>query len=94
MNYKKLIINRVYNKNDDKKRPLVYLWFNLDDEKELFYIAENGDFTQMSREDFVNNYECYKNDLLKTNGIRPWENKNKTIQTDKETPEEKGGDYR
>ena len=35
MNFKRIVINRVYNKNDKKKTPAIYIYCDLDDEKKL-----------------------------------------------------------
>ena len=40
-----------------------------------FYFAsqEEGQFVGLSQEEFTEQFECYEEDLKRTNGLRPWE---------------------
>ena len=75
MNFEKLVVNRVYNKNDERKTPSVYVYCDIGNEQNVFYVAEpgTGEFIKLSKQNFIENYECYEKDLEKTEGIRPWE---------------------
>jgi len=75
MNFKRIVINRVYNKNDKKKTPAIYIYCDLDDEKNIFFVSEpgSGTFSKMNKEDFIKCYDCYEYDLKEAKGIRPWE---------------------
>ena len=50
----------------------------------MFFVAEpgSGTFIRMSKEEFVQNYDCYEMDIEKNNGIRPWEKNSKEIEID------------
>ncbi len=72
--HNKCIVNRVYRKNDISKKPIIYSYFNLNENGEVFYyIDENtSEFVKMSKEDFEKNFICYEEDLIKTVGQNPW----------------------
>lgn len=74
MNYKRLVVKRVYNRYDIEKRPVVYVYYEFEDE-ECFFVAEPSDgfFSKMDKKSFTDKYECYKQDLDKMKGQRPWE---------------------
>lgn len=74
--YKKLIIKKVYDKSDPEKRTILYTYFKLNDDKELFYYldrAEEGGFKYITKEDFESRFECYEKDLKRNNNVRPWQ---------------------
>lgn len=75
LKYDKCEINRVYNKSDKDKRPITFVYINFEELGEKFYYAdkEKGEFIYISKEEFLEQFECYKADLEKNNGIRPWE---------------------
>lgn len=74
----------MYNKSDERKTPSVYVYCNLEDSDEVFFVAEpgNGAFVRMSKEEFVQNYDCYDMDIEKSDGVRPWEKNAKEIEED------------
>ena len=75
LKYDKCEVNRVYNKSDKDKRPITFVYINFEELGEKFYYAdkEKGEFIYISKEEFLEQFECYKADLEKNNGIRPWE---------------------
>lgn len=75
LKYDKCEVNRVYNKSDKDKRPITFVYINFEELGEKFYHAdkEKGEFIYISKEEFLEQFECYKADLEKSNGIRPWE---------------------
>lgn len=75
LKYDKCEVNRVYNKSDKNKRPITFVYINFEELGEKFYYAdkEKGEFIYISKEEFLKQFECYKADLEKSNGIRPWE---------------------
>lgn len=77
MNYRRLVVNRVYNREDLEKRPVVYVYYEFEDE-ECFFVADpsEGAFSKMDKKSFVDKYECYMQDLNKMKGHRPWEKEN------------------
>lgn len=75
LQYDRCVINRVYNKSDDKKQPVAYVYFKSADFGEKFYYADKneGAFIHLPKKDFINQFECYEADLIKNKGIKPWE---------------------
>lgn len=75
LKYEKCVVNRVYNKSDNDKRPITYVYINFEGLGEKFYYAdkEKGAFLYISKKEFIEQFECYENDLVKSNGTRPWE---------------------
>ncbi len=77
LKFKKCIINRVYNKKDKNKTPVLYVYIDFDDFGKRFfyadYASEKSQFIQLGQDDFTSRFECYEEDLKKTNGLRPWE---------------------
>ena len=41
---------------------------------------ETGEFVELEQRDFEEQYECYQMDLDRSNGIRPWESVEKTVE--------------
>lgn len=75
--YNKCIIKRVYNKEDEKKKPVLYVYLDTDELGENFYFVDEsiGQFVQASYEEFTKKFECYEQDLkankrIKTMGKR------------------------
>ena len=84
MKFEKLVVNRVYNRNDKDKTPSVYVYYKDGEETEGFFVAEPGSksFSQMSKESFIETYECYEQDMKLTEGLRPWEKGAKEVEQD------------
>lgn len=82
LNFNKCVVNRVYNKEDSKKEPVIYVYMDSEDFGKKFYYAnkEEGKFENLSQEDFTNKFECYETDLANHKGIRPWENATKEVE--------------
>lgn len=80
--FNKCVASRVYNKSDEDKEPILYVYIDSNDIGRKFYVAskENGQFVEQSQEEFEKNYECYQTDLTNAKGLRPWENNKKTKQ--------------
>lgn len=71
---KKIVINRVYDRNDIKKSPVMYTYIKGKKFGEIFYVVNEGtgSFDKMDIEEFTKKYECYEQDLQLNNRIRPW----------------------
>lgn len=82
MSFNKCVVNRVYNKEDESMKALVYIFIDTPDCGEKFYIAdaETGAFLDTPREEFIQKYECYEKDLSKNNGVRPWEDISEPVE--------------
>lgn len=79
---KKTVIDRVYNKNDIDKKANMYIYFEDKDGKETFFVTSpgQGQFVQMGKDEFEQNFDCYKKDLKKFKGKRPWEKEGEKIE--------------
>lgn len=75
----KCVLNRVYEKKDEKRDPVIYAYMESEKIGKRFYYAdkEAGSFIELSQEEFVERFDCYDKDLEKSNGVRPWESKSK-----------------
>ena len=76
--FDKCIVNRVYDKNDEEKRPVVYVYANFPNSgKKFYYIDKNqGEFISIEEQEFSKKFECYEQDLTAWKGKRPWEDIN------------------
>ncbi len=83
MPFEKIVADRVYDKEDKTKRPVLYVYGKSGSE-EYFYTAEDGakEFTRYDRDQFIEKYECYDKDLAKSKGIRPWEQGAQEVKKD------------
>lgn len=72
INFNKCMVNTVYNKNDENKEPVIYVYADLPDVGKKFYYAdkENQCFKETEQLEFENMFECYEVD--KKNGLQPW----------------------
>lgn len=59
------IINRVYDKTDREKKPILYVYIDSNELGEKFYFADKNkrQFIELPQEEFINQYECYEEDL-------------------------------
>ena len=75
LKFNKCVVNRAYKKEDNDKKPILYVYINANELGEKFYYADEnkGQFIELPQEEFTKQFECYEEDLEKTNGIRPWE---------------------
>ncbi len=73
-NIRRVVINRVYDKNDKSKSPVLYTYADMGELGESFFVAdkEKGSMVAISREEFEKKFDCYDFDLQARNGIRPW----------------------
>ncbi len=92
LDFNKCVVNRVYKKSDENKRPTMYIYADSDDFGEKFYYVDNEEksFVNLSREEFEKQFECYEMDLKKTGGIRPWNYKDKQIEEKKDLSRSSG----
>jgi len=71
----KCVVNRVYEKDDEDKRPVLYVYVDSQEIGKKFYIpdVDSKQFAEIPSEDFISRFECYEMDMKKQNGHRPWE---------------------
>lgn len=75
LEFNKCVVNRVYEKKDSEKVPVLYVYADLPEEGGKFYFADKqmGQFVELSQKEFEEKFECYEKDMEKTGGHRLWE---------------------
>ena len=75
LSFDKCVVNRVYDRKDKDKTPFMFVYIASNEIGKKFYYANKveGKFEELPQEEFIERFECYKEDLEKSNGIRPWE---------------------
>lgn len=73
--YNRCVINRVYKKSDTNKRPVIFVYLESDKIGERFYYADANkkQFVELSYNEFLEQFECYENDIQNNNGKKLWE---------------------
>lgn len=69
MKFDRCVVNRVYNRTDKEKRPIMFVYIASNEIGNKFYFAnkEEGTFIRLSQEEFTKQFECYEEDLNKHN---------------------------
>ena len=82
LKFNKCVVNRVYDKDDDLKKPIVYVYIDLGKIGKKFYIADKsqGKMVEYSQKDFEQQFEIYKSDLQLLGGNKPWESSKEVIE--------------
>lgn len=80
LKFKKCVIDRVYEKDDESKTPVMFVYFESSKFGKKFYYAdkEQGQFIEMQGKEFEKRFECYDRDLEKNHGRRLWEDDDKS----------------
>ena len=67
LRFNKCVVNRVYNRTDKEKRPILYVYINSNELGNKFYFAnkDEGQFVGLSQEEFIKQFECYEEDKKK-----------------------------
>lgn len=75
LRFNRCVVNRVYEKNDREKKPIMYVYVDLGKLGKIFAYGDKKQcrMVQLTQEEFVKRFECYQMDLKKSKGIRPWE---------------------
>ncbi len=66
LKFNKCVVDRVYNRTDKEKRPIIFVYIDSDELEQKFYVADNKDesqFVEISQEEFTKQFECYEEDL-------------------------------
>lgn len=73
--FNRCVASRVYEKNDENKEPVMFVYADIPGVGNKFYFAdkETSTFIEMSQKEFEEKFECYENDIEKNNGHRLWE---------------------
>ena len=69
MKFNKCVVNRVYDKTDEEKKSVLYVYIDSDELGEKFYFADKskGIFSELTHEQFIGKFECYERDLMEHN---------------------------
>lgn len=67
LRFNKCVVNRVYNRTDKEKRPILFVYIDSNELGQKFYFANinEGQFVGLSQEEFTKQFECYEEDLKK-----------------------------
>lgn len=67
LRFNKCVVNRVYNRTDKEKRPILFVYIDSNELGKKFYFAnkDEGQFVGLSQEEFTKQFECYEEDLKK-----------------------------
>lgn len=67
LQFNKCAVNRVYDRTDEQKRPIMFVYIDSDELGQRFYFADKGQgkFVEMPKEEFTKQFECYDTDLEK-----------------------------
>lgn len=67
LRFNKCVINRVYDRADKRKEPVLFVYIDSDELGQKFYYADKteGQFVELPKEDFTKQFECYEEDLKK-----------------------------
>lgn len=96
LRFNKCVVNRVYEKKDKDKEPILYVYTELPETGKKFYYAnkESGNFVELPEEEFEAKFECYEMDMKKNKGLRDWEDKEKNENINSEKVIVQEGDER
>lgn len=77
LQFNRCVLKRVYERNDEDKKPVLYVYVDLPQTGKKFFFAdkETCSFSELTQEEFERKFECYEHDLENNHGIRPWEEK-------------------
>jgi hypothetical protein len=67
LRFNKCVVDRVYNRTDKKKRPIMFVYIDSNELGKKFYFAnkDEGQFLGLTQEEFTKQFECYEEDLKK-----------------------------
>lgn len=65
LRFNKCVVNRAYNRTDEEKRPILFVYINSNELGNKFYFAnkDEGQFVELPQEEFTKQFECYEEDL-------------------------------
>ena len=65
LKFNRCVANRVYNKADKEKRPILFVYIDSNEFGKKFYFADKnkGQFVEFPQKEFVKQFECYERDL-------------------------------
>lgn len=67
LRFNKCVVDRVYNRTDKEKRPIMFVYIDSNELGKRFYFAnkDEGQLVGLTQEEFTEQFECYEEDLKK-----------------------------
>lgn len=83
--YERCIVSRVYDKQDEEKKPVLFTYLDFGKSGKVFYYAdkEKNSMIPLTVEQFENRFECYEKDKELYNNKNMWKS-SKTVNISKE----------
>ena len=80
LKFNRCIVNRVYDREDKNKTPILYIYADLPEAGKKFYFADRNtqQFIELPQKEFEARFECYQMDIENYNGYKPWEDIDRT----------------
>ena len=70
LEFNKCVVNRVYDRADNEKRPILFVYIDSNELGQKFYFASNdGEILELPQEEFIKKFDCYEEDLKKHNRV-------------------------
>lgn len=65
LKFNRCVVDRVYNREDKEKRPVIFVYIDSNELGKKFYFADRdeGQLVGLSQEEFTKQFECYEEDL-------------------------------
>ena len=72
MRFNKCVVNRVYNREDEDKKPVMYIYIDSNEIVKKFYVVneKEGEFIELTQEKFIEQFECYNEDLKRNKRLK------------------------
>ena len=72
LKFNKCVVDRVYNREDKEKRPIMYVYIDSNELGQKFYFADKdeGQFVELPQEEFTKQFECYEEDKKNNKRIK------------------------
>lgn len=72
LKFNKCVVDRVYNREDKEKRPIMYVYIDSNELGNKFYYVDKDEkqFIELSKEQFTKQFECYEEDKKKNKRIK------------------------
>lgn len=95
IDFNRSVVDRVYDKSDKEKKPVLYVYMDFPQEgKKFFYLdGEKNSFIEVEQKEFEKRFESYELDIKNNNGLRMWELPS-DVEEQKKTEESKKGEDR
>lgn len=73
--FNRCVVNRVYDRADAEKKPVMYVYVNMPGGEKKFYFADKDkeEFLELPQKEFEARFECYEMDMQRQDNCRPWE---------------------